>query len=641
MMSALHKTINTIFCQGHKNFPGRFCYQRFVLMLVLMLIMSTGWLTFEFQPARAQEAESLLVQPPGTDHFPILSVQFKHQAIYGHGEEMLQPEQLSVIENNQEKPILSLEQEYQGVHFTLAINGSRELDLRDADSRSPFDKMTAVLLDWVESKYVLTADTWSLVFDEAVKIRHSSTPDAWIDELKSAPPNFRMMQPTLSGLETALTLAKDRVVPFGVDKVLLYITPPPTPEQISPLTALAEEARSAGVYVNVWMVGDAFFLNNDQGRALIDLAARTGGQFFHFNGNEPIPEPAALFAEFGTSYTLTYDSGIRETGTYPLRIQATLPDRVISGESTPFYLDVQPPKVIFVSPPLRITRQADPETEDSLEALEPNRFLLNIMVEFPDSYHREIVASRLYVDGRVVDVRTTQPFTTLTWDLSALTESGEHTIQVEVDDSLGLSDRSALVPVQIAVVFPEPEPRLTSGEIGMIISGAMITLAFVILIVWLVRRFGKQYLISRVKIFLPGLKKLHHSEQKYLLETDQKVSARLIPLNGLEFNNKEQIIDITQSQVSFVCNPDKTCFVINEKDAESLHAQLNFQEGNFWLKDLGSTKGTWVNYDQIGTDPVLIFPGDLIHFGNSGFRFTIIDTQNPSTATVSDYTPIL
>mgnify|MGYP000319809720 CR=1 FL=1 len=91
------------------------------------------------------------------------------------------------------------------------------------------------------------------------------------------------------------------------------------------------------------MVGDAFYLANDQGRVLVDLAASTGGQFFNYTGSEAIPNPGDLLASLGTVQTLSYTSAIAETGTHALELTLTLGEITATGESQPFYLEVLPP----------------------------------------------------------------------------------------------------------------------------------------------------------------------------------------------------------------------------------------------------------------------------------------------------------
>ena len=77
--------------------------------------------------------------------------------------------------------------------------------------------------------------------------------------------------------------------------------------------------------------------------------------------------------------------------------------------------------------------------------------MLHAIVEFPDGLRRPIKVSRLFVDGKLVNEITTEPFTSLVWPLDAYTTSGPHVLRVEMEDILGLSRSSIEIPVNVEV----------------------------------------------------------------------------------------------------------------------------------------------------------------------------------------------
>jgi pSer/pThr/pTyr-binding forkhead associated (FHA) protein len=76
-------------------------------------------------------------------------------------------------------------------------------------------------------------------------------------------------------------------------------------------------------------------------------------------------------------------------------------------------------------------------------------------------------------------------------------------------------------------------------------------------------------------------------------------------------------------------------------DVDGVQARLTVDSEGFWLSDLDSQTGTWVNYRRVGTHPVRIQPGDLIHFGNCGFRFTMVERTLPDAVHIYPYEPLL
>ncbi|NJL14047.1 MAG: FHA domain-containing protein [Microscillaceae bacterium] len=60
---------------------------------------------------------------------------------------------------------------------------------------------------------------------------------------------------------------------------------------------------------------------------------------------------------------------------------------------------------------------------------------------------------------------------------------------------------------------------------------------------------------------------------------------------------------------------------IPEQTVSSKHATITVQNGSFFINDLGSTNGTFVNGSRI--DSKILKSGDLIKFGAAQARFEI------------------
>ncbi len=61
--------------------------------------------------------------------------------------------------------------------------------------------------------------------------------------------------------------------------------------------------------------------------------------------------------------------------------------------------------------------------------------------------------------------------------------------------------------------------------------------------------------------------------------------------------------------------------VIPDPGTSAEHALIALREGQWWLEDLGSTNGTFLNETRLN-GPALIAPGDLIRIGRVQFKFT-------------------
>lgn len=551
-------------------------------------------------------------------------------------------DQLTLLENGQDIQISSFEPVKTGVHFALAVNGGRDFDLRDPNGVSPYQKMATGIIDWASERAFLPEDAWSFVTNDGIVIRNTLSSSGWVTALRNYQPNFRNLESDLASLELSIQMLKDWTVPFGVDKALLYITVPPSADQTESIRTLAQEAVVAGIDITVWMIGDGYFLTNDQGGALIDMASLTGGQFFHYTGTETLPDPEMMLTHLGGYFHLTYESEIRQTGTYPLILTVDTPEGPLSAETISLYIEVSPPKPILLSPPTSISRQAPANAVNPLESLEPHSTTIEFIVEFPDGRPREIVESRLFIDGALAEVNTVPPFVSMTWDLSSITESGDHTIQVEIMDTLGLSSRTIELPLVVKVITPSstaPE-TLPRQQTGLLISGAILIAALLILLVWGFRQFWASPRFSALTQRLFTRFKRKTKDRSPGDEYLSAVFATLIPINEIYEDDKEQTLPhLTQTQTYVGSDSFRAGLVLSGKGIDPFHAQIKIKNNSFWINDLDSSGGTWLNYERIGTNPLEVHPGDIIHFGNTGFRFTIIEPSNPPPVHFKPYEP--
>jgi len=58
---------------------------------------------------------------------------------------------------------------------------------------------------------------------------------------------------------------------------------------------------------------------------------------------------------------------------------------------------------------------------------------------------------------------------------------------------------------------------------------------------------------------------------------------------------------------------------VDDAFTSSIHARLSRRNGTLWVEDLGSTNGTWVNAERIGT-PMKLGKGDLLQVGGTVFE---------------------
>ena len=60
-------------------------------------------------------------------------------------------------------------------------------------------------------------------------------------------------------------------------------------------------------------------------------------------------------------------------------------------------------------------------------------------------------------------------------------------------------------------------------------------------------------------------------------------------------------------------------FKILDESASNLHARIFWKENNFWIEDLNSTNGTFIDEEKV-IAPMQIYEGDRIHCGNAEIK---------------------
>jgi hypothetical protein len=96
-------------------------------------------------------------------------------------------------------------------------------------------------------------------------------------------------------------------------------------------------------------------------------------------------------------------------------------------------------------------------------------------------------------------------------------------------------------------------------------------------------------------------------------------------------------IPLSEQETTFGTDPVQATLVLDHPSVADLHARLKRTEGgDFLLSDNNSVGGTWVNYDSIPKSGRVLKHGDVVHFGQLMYRFTL---KNPPAEIEPKITP--
>ncbi len=615
--------------------------------LLLLLVFS---LVFPSAFARAQGTASLLLFQPNAGTFPSITALmdvFDEQGNFVTG---LSAADISILENGQTLGAPStLEQLGQPLKVVVAINSAPALAVRDGLGVSRYDKMTAVLKNWAAARPADGSDDFALTWNGGI-IASQLSPTNWLARFENFDPALRSSVAGLTSLAFAIDVAQQETPALGSKKAILFISPHLESNDLNALPDLINRARQSNIRVFVWMGDSSDYFNHRGAQALFDLAQQTGGRYAAFSGSETLPDPEEWVASLRYVYRLTYESAIRETGTHNFSVLLNARGLQLTSSPVSLQVEIEPPNPVLLSPPIQIIRQNLVDQFDIENSL-PKTQEIAIIVEFNDKIKRSLARATLYVDGEIADENTAPPFDKFTWELSNYLVTGEHNLQVEVVDALGLSKKSAVVPVLVTVIQPP------GGIAGLILRNrAAVTISVIIaagLVLLGILFFGGRKTLNvlaerrraRATRFDPLTQPVKMGKDKadsranpfpWLRRQAPPPTAYFVRLTMDGQPTPGDPVPLTGRELTFGTDPTQATNVFDHPSISSLHARLQQDEtGNFILLDQNSIAGTWVNYEPAPKEGCALKHGDVIHFGQLTYRFIFTKPPAPQKPVVA------
>ena len=609
------------------------------------------WLCLLLLPvtASAQTDLSARLSPPQTKTFPRIEAYLDVRDSKGDFVHNLQAANLNLLEDDLSVSVESIEEIHPGAQIVVALNPGPSFAVRNNQGKSRYDFLVDAMQEWAKNRQGLTQDDWSLVTTGGANISHVSDPAEWIKRVMTNTIDLPTAVPSLDVLSSAIDLASDPSPRPGMGRAVLFITPPLTGDQAAALENLASRAKQQGVYVFVWMISPIGAPVAKTSNALMQFVEQTGGQFFVFSGDEPIPNPETFIDPLRNIYHISYDSHIRSSGVHQLVAEIQTGGGTVKSPLQQFDVKVEPPNPAFIAPALKIQRNSPPENgnkaadEPAVEDYLPTDQTLQVLIDFPDGQVRPLVRTALFVDGKVVVTHTKAPFDQFVWDLRSYTADGSHELKVEAEDSLGLVGESMETLVQVSVVRSRPNPLRILTRNTPILAGLAIILAGAVLLLVLVLggriRPKSQGALKKARRKsdpvtqpvsmkneppphrLPGwVNRLQWPQRRIT----PKANAFLSRISETDQASDSTPIPITADEITLGCDPNQATLVLNDPSVEALHARLvRTPDNTYRLADEGSVAGTWINYTPVSGEGAKLEHGDLVHIGRVGFRFTL------------------
>ncbi len=346
------------------------------------------------KPSSAQDGSQVRLAPINKEDFPKITSYLEFRTPEGDFVFDLERQNVRIIEDGNRYPVLELELLRTGVQFVLAISPGHSFDIRDVQGVSRYEYLAQALVEWASTPGGSTADDLSIVVANGLELTHLTEIDSWISLLSSYAPTGSETGPDFDLLAQALDVAADPTTNPGMGRAVLFVTPLPGQDVSLGLQSLAARATQQGVKIFIWLVASSELFSSPEAEQLALLAEQTGGTLFAYSGQESIPSPEEFLEATRNAYFLAYDSQITSSGPHQVSAEVNIDGQSYPSQVQEFDLEVSPPSIAFVSPPMEIERLSLDEESDP-ESLSPDSQELEVIVEFPDGYIRSLKRTTL------------------------------------------------------------------------------------------------------------------------------------------------------------------------------------------------------------------------------------------------------
>jgi hypothetical protein len=657
---------------GH---PGRIL--PFSLLLIILFLAGV-------QGSKAQTAFTATLTTPDTSDFPHLSAYLDVHDPAGAFVHGLSPQNVTMLENDLQVPVSDLQEQKPGVQFVIAITPGDTFTIRDPQGRSRYEYLLQGLLAGTWVNQPSGSDDFSLLTLGGPQLTHSSDPGALQSTLEKYLPDENQTIPSLEVLASALQVASDPTSSPGMERAILFITPPQNAEVSLGLQSIISSASQQNIHIYVWMIGSQEVFDLPETDLLRNLAGQTGGTFFAFSHDEPVPDLESFLEPLRYIYQLGYDSQITTAGSQQVAAQVTVGSEQTTTQPQPFELDLQAPVPMLLDPPVEIVRSFLNEPTPGIASVEadflPTEQNIKIQVTFPDGYDRSLTHTSFYVDGALISENTSAPFDRFVWDLRPYTQDSVHTLTVEAVDNLGIIGNSDETSVKIIVPTTTQGVMVAVSQKRPLLVAVVVFISATILVLVLIlggrirpkphpgqvslsadpfkktRPVGyrermrqlRDPVTQPVKIasVLPVMQSRTSSKKwsgwiPWVKHKEEPIPslAYLLPLTGTDETTIPALLRIIADDTTLGRDPLQANLVIADPSIEGLHARIHYEDKSFLITDNGSVAGTWVNYNQIPSMGTQLEHADIIHMGQVGFRFYLAEPSQLKKVVVTPLEP--
>lgn len=362
---------------------------------------------------------------------------------------------------------------------------------------------------------------------------------------------------------------------------------------------------------------------------LRELAEESGGSYLHYTGAESTAEFFARLQQEHQVYRINYRSASKVNTPRAVELRLQEPGGSPLGRQRSYQVELQLPQVTIAAPPDGAEIVRSPQAS----ALS---YPVAARLTWLDGYPRLLSQAQLWLDNRLAQVwlPAAGEDVSIEWDLRPYGAAGQTVrLQILVRDELGMESISAPVTVRLGAQAPAPVEitpaapgcsdeaalsrlwcQISSLQPGQLLLLLMLVLV-VLLAVLLFLRLVRASAAPKTRL------RDHETNTRLTAPVDNRVGAYLEVKSGDDALLGKLIPLYVEMVTSVGRSPHEAELVFqvnNERSVISrLHCEFKETNGLFTLRDLGSSRGTYLNGRRLlpASDAIILRDGDQIELG--------------------------
>ncbi|HEX9090902.1 MAG TPA: hypothetical protein VF831_05400, partial [Anaerolineales bacterium] len=279
------------------------------VLLVLLAVSFTG-----VKLSTAQDGFTAQLFGLETGSFPHLTAYLNVHDPTGAFVHGLTPQDVVLQENNQPISPNVLEEHKPGVQLVVAITPGDTFTIRDGQGVSRYEYLLQGIRAGSWLGQPAGVDDFSLLTIGGPQLTHSSDPDDLVTALEQYQITGTLAAPNLEVLSSAIQVMAGSTLRPGMERTILFITPPQDNEVSLGLQSIITSAIQENIHIYVWMVAAQEVFALPEIDLLRNLAAQTEASFFAFSHEEPVPDLETILEPMRYVYQLGYDSRVTNPG---------------------------------------------------------------------------------------------------------------------------------------------------------------------------------------------------------------------------------------------------------------------------------------------------------------------------------------